>query len=470
MNRMSTKLFALSVVGAIALASCGAAAPAAPTAAPAAPTAAPAAATAVPAKPTDAPKPTDVPKPTAPPATPASLTYWGGLIFSDEANAMQEARIKEWGKAKNVNVTVVMINQNETVAKVSAAIEAGNMPDAFDLGRDFMLQLAKNARIEPVDDLYKTIGDAHGGWMDSTNKATNPKDFGGKIYGIPFGQSGNLLNRRDDVLSKAGFKDAPKTWAELVEMSKKVNAPPKLFAMGFALSNVGDANVQVEVLRGYGGRIADDAGKKCTIDSPETREYMKWVTDAFAAGLFPPGATTWDGAGDNNAYQSGQAVFIANPGSVYLNILKADPELAKGSKYSALPGGPKLRTAPTGLNYRAISASSKNKELAKDLLAYMSDDKYLSDYYGKAIYGPVLKNGTNAPIFKESVLHAGLLDLALNGTPANYPDTDNLALAEFNTNFIIPKMVQQVVVDKKPVEDAIKATQAACQAIYDKYK
>lgn len=470
MNRMTTKLFALSVAGAITLASCGAAPAAAPTAVPAAPTAAPAAATAVPAKPTDAPKPTDVPKPTAAPAAPASLTYWGGLIFSDEANAMQEAKIKEWGKAKNVNVTVVMINQNETVAKVSAAIEAGNMPDAFDLGRDFMLQLSKNARIEPVDDLYKTIGDAHGGWMDSTNKATNPKDFGGKIYGIPFGQSGNLLNRRDDVLSKAGFKDAPKTWAELVEQAKKVNAPPKLFSMGFALSNVGDANVQVEVLRGYGGRIADDAGKKCTIDSPETREYMKWVTDAFAAGLFPPGATTWDGAGDNNAYQSGQAVFIANPGSVYLNILKADPELAKGSKYSALPGGPKLRTAPTGLNYRAISASSKNKELAKDLLAYLSDDKYLSDYYGKAIYGPVLKNGMNAPIFKESVLHAGLLDLALNGTPANYPDTDNLALAEFNTNFIIPKMVQQVVVDKKPVEDAIKATQAACQAIYDKYK
>ena len=469
MNRMSSKLIALSMAASMALAACGAAAPAAPTAAPAKPTEAPkpAAPTTAPAAPTAAPaKPTDVPKP----AAPASLTYWGGLIFSDEANAMQEARVKEWGKAKGVNVTVVMINQNETVAKVSAAIEAGNMPDAFDLGRDFMLQLAKNARIEPVDDLYKTIGDAHGGWMDSTSKATNPKDFGGKIYGIPFGQSGNLLNRRDDVLSKAGYADAPKTWAELVEQAKKVNAPPKLFSMGFALSNVGDANVQNEVLRGYGGRIADDAGKKCTIDSPETREYMKWVTDAFAAGLFPPGATTWDGAGDNNAYQSGQAVFIANPGSVYLNILKADPELAKGSKYSALPGGPKLRTAPTGLNYRAISASSKNKDLAKDLLAFMSDDKYLSDYYGKAIYGPVLKNGINAPIFKSSVLHAGLLDLALNGTPSNFPDTDNLALAEYNTNFLTPKMVQQVVVDKKSVEDAIKATQAACQAIYDKYK
>ena len=50
------------------------------------------------------------------------------------------------------------------------------------------------------------------------------------------------------------------------------------------------------------------------------------------AGLFPPGVTTWDGAGDNTAYQSGQAVFIANPGSVYLYLKKNDPELAKGSK------------------------------------------------------------------------------------------------------------------------------------------
>ena len=33
-----------------------------------------------------------------------------------------------------------------------------------------------------------------------------------------------------------------------------------------------------------------------------------------------------------------------------------------------------------------------------------------------------------------------------------------------------PISIWAVVVDKKPVEDAIKATQAACQAIYDKYK
>lgn len=422
------------------------------------------AATQAPSAPSAPPGAVQLPKPVG------TFTYWGGLIFSDEANNMLVDKIKEWGKARGVTVDVVMINQNETVQKVSAAIEAGTMPDALDMGRDLMLLLSRGNKLEALDDLYDKIGKDHGGWLDSTERGTNPKDFGGHRYGIPFGQSGNVLNRRHDILSAKGFNDPPKTWEELVKMSEAVNNPPKYYAMGFALSNVGDGNLMTDIMRSYGGRVADDTGKKCTLDSPEVREFMKWVTDAYAKGLFPPGVTTWDGAGDNTAYQSGQAVFIANPGSVYLNILKNDPELAKNSKYSALPAGPKFRVAPTGLNYRVIPTSSKNKDLAKDLLVYLADDKFMADYYGKAIYGPVAKSQQSAPIFKESVLHQGLLDLALNGTPPSYPDVDNVAIAEYQTNFLTPKMIQKVVVDKKSIDDAIKETQAACQAIYDKYK
>jgi hypothetical protein len=94
----------------------------------------------------------------------------------------------------------------------------------------------------------------------------------------------------------------------------------------------------------------------------------------------------------------------------------------------------------------------------------------MADYFKNAIYGPVLKSQQSAPVFKDSPLHAGLLDLALNGTPPGWPDADNLALAEYQTNFLTPKLVQKIVVDKKSVDDAIKETQTACQAIYDKYK
>jgi multiple sugar transport system substrate-binding protein len=404
------------------------------------------------------------------PAAQGTFTYWGGLIFSDKANNMLVDRIKQWGKERNVPVDVVMINQNETTQRVSAAVEAGTLPDALDMGLDLMLLLSKSGKLEPVDDLYKQIGDAHGGWIKSADDANNPANFGGKRYGIPFGTSGNLINRRADVLDAAGFTEAPKTWQELGEMALKAQKPPETYGMGFALSNVGDGNLMTSILQSWGGRIADDAGKQCTIDSQPTRDFLKWVTDLYKQGAFPPGATTWDGAGDNNAYQSGNALFIANPGSVYLYLKDNDPELAQATKFSALPSGPVMQVAPQTPNFRVITSTSKNKELAQDLMKYLADDDFMKEYYNAAIYGPVLESQKDFPVFKESPVHQGLLDLALHGTAPGYPDVNNAAFAEFQTNFLVPKMIQRIVVDNLSIDDAIKETQTACQAIYDKYK
>jgi multiple sugar transport system substrate-binding protein len=273
-----------------------------------------------------------------------------------------------------------MINQNETTQRVSAAVEAGTLPDALDMGRDLMLLLSQSGKLEALDDIYDTIGKAHGGWLKSADAANDPKDFGGKRYGIPFGTSGNLINRRADVLDAAGYKDAPKTWQELGEMALKAQKPPETYGMGFALSNVGDGNLTTSMLQSWGGRIADDAGKTCTIDSQPTRDFLTWITDLFKQGAFPPGAVTWDGAGDNTAYQSGNALFIANPGSVYLNLKTNDPELATATKFSALPAGPKMQVAPQGPNFRVIPATSRFKAEAKDLMAYLAEDEFMSEY------------------------------------------------------------------------------------------
>jgi len=398
----------------------------------------------------------------------AKFVYWGGLIFSDEANTLFANKVKEWGEKRGIPVEVVMINQNETVQKVSAAIEAGTMPDALDLGLDFALLLSRQKQLEPVDKVYEDIGKAHGGWFDIPTKLVNGKDFGGSIYGVPYGTSGNVLFRRNDVLSAAGFKDAPKTWEEVAIQAKAAQKPPQTYGMGFALSNVGDANLTTTMLQSWGGRIADDEGKKCTIDTPETRAFLEWITKAYADGLFPPGVTTWDGAGDNTAYQSGNLLFIANTGSVYVYMRTNDKDLEQSTLYSALPAGPKMRVSPANVVVRSISAKSKYKAEAADLLTYLADDAFVASYFNAAIYGPVLKSEVDAPIFKSSQAHAGLLDLATNGTPGAFPDVNNASFAEYQTNFLTPKMVQRIVVDKISIEQAIKETQTACQLIYDK--
>ena len=351
---------------------------------------------------------------------------------------------------------------------MAAAVESNTLPDALDMGLDLMLLLSNTQKLTALDDLYGKIGSAQGGWLKGTEAATDPQKFGGGRNGIPFGVSGNLLFSRKDVLQKANIQ-VPKTWEELGAAAEKVTKSP-LYGMGFALSNVGDGNLQVSVLQSWGGRIASDDGKTCTLKSADTKAYLEWVTGLYKKGLFPPGCTTWDGAGDNNAYLAGQAVFIANTGSVSITAkANKDDELLNNTGYSALPSGPKMQISSFGPNVRAIPRGGKNIDAAKALIEHLSNAEFLNKYYKVAIYGPVLQNQLKFDAFNDPI-HAGLADLAQNGTAPAFPDVSNTAYADFNNNFIVPKMIQRVVIDNYDLDRAIDEAQKAGEAIYAKYK
>ena len=383
------------------------------------------------------------------------LTYWGGLIFSDDANKLLSDTITAWGAANGIATEVVMINQNETTQKVSAAVSSNTMPDALDMGLGLARLLARQSQFSDLGDLYKKIGEAQGGWFPGPDTATDLTADGGIArVGIPFGVNGNLLLRRKDLLEPAGFTEAPKTWDELVTQAEAINKAP-VSGLGLALSNVGDANLQVAVLQSFGGRIADDAGKKVTLDTPETRLWLTWLKNAWDKGLFSPGNTTWDGAGDNQAYLSGQAGFIANTGSVGIAARKDDPELFQSSAFSPLPAGPK---------------ASPVQDEAKALLEHLSSPEFMNAYFNVAIYGPVLANQEKLQAFDgTNTILVGLLGLAKNGTAPAYPDVNNAAFADFGSNFLIPKLAQRVVVDGWDFDKAIAEAQTQGQAIYDKY-
>ena len=394
------------------------------------------------------------------------LTYWGGLIFSDKANRTLSESINVWGAQTGVRTEVVMVNQNDTVQKVSAAIAAGTMPDALDVSLDLLIVLARQGVFLPLDDLYVSIGAQNGGWMAPVDKASI---INGGRFGIPFGVSGNMLIRRNDVLAKAGFAKPPATWAELVAQAEKVVKPP-FFPMGLTLGNCGDGDTQINVLQSYGGRIADDAGKKAAIKSDATGTYLAWVKDAYDKRLFPPGVTTWDGAGDNNAYAAGTVAFVANTGSIGIAARNDDPELYKGTLYSSLPAGPLGVISPIAPQYRVIPKTSRNPDAARALFEHLARPEYTAAYYANAIYGPVLQNETKLAVFdgKDPIL-AGLLDLVLHGTAPAYPDVYNAAFADAYNNFVIPKMIQRVVVDRWDADRAMDEAQGRIQAIYDKY-
>ena len=59
---------------------------------------------------------------------------------------------------------------------------------------------------------------------------------------------------------------------------------------------------------------------------------------------------------------------------------------------------------------------------------------------------------------------------AVNGTAPAFPDANNTAYADFNNNFLVPKMIQRVVIDNYDPDRAMDEAQKAGDAIYAKYK
>lgn len=399
------------------------------------------------------------------------LTYWAGITLSETADSLIADAIKSWGEANGVDTSVELINVNEINAKIAAAVESNTMPDAFDLGLDLLLLLSSQEGIlAPVDDVFDRIGQAQGGWFDTYAKATDTIALAGGRTGIPFGSAGNLLFRRTDALDEAGFTTPPATWEELVAQATAVNNPP-LYGLGLAVSNVGDGNLQMSVLQSFGGRIADEAGTTVTIKSEETRAYLTWIKNAWDAGIFPPGAATWDGQGDNQAYLSGQAAFIANTGSVANSAKTDDPDLYAATGYSPLPAGPVLHISQTAPQNRAISAKSGNLDAAKALVEALAAPEIMGEYFKSAIFGPVLKGQASMEAFNsDDPVRVGLRELAENGTPPGAPDLYNPAYGDLSANFIIPKMIQRVVIDGYDFDKAMDEAQTQGQAIYDKYQ
>ena len=92
-------------------------------------------------------------------------------------------------------------------------------------------------------------------------------------------------------------------------------------------------------------------------------------------------------------------------------------------------------------------------------------------YYAEAIYGPVTHDQAKFDIFGgKNLILAGLLDLVEKGTAPGFPDVYNAAYADAWNNFIVPRMVQRVVIDHWDFDRAMDEAQTQTQAIYDKYK
>jgi raffinose/stachyose/melibiose transport system substrate-binding protein len=175
-----------------------------------------AAATTAPAAPAAAP----TSAPAAAAAKPVKISWWH-IATNDPGKADFQAIADAYTKAHpNVTIDITILENDAFKAKLTTAMQAGTPPDLFQSwGGGVLKEYAKSGLVQELTPSLK------GDWGDSISRSgLDIYTFDGKTYGVPWNLAMVGIWYNKDNFSKAGIAAPPKTWAELMDDAKKLQA------------------------------------------------------------------------------------------------------------------------------------------------------------------------------------------------------------------------------------------------------
>jgi ABC-type glycerol-3-phosphate transport system substrate-binding protein len=309
------------------------------------------------------------------------------LKIGYQPNPIQEASIanmERWGAKNNVKITKVPNAYGVYVEKMTASLTSGS--DQFDViwHNDDWGQLWAHM-LEPMDDLPGLkLTDPWG--MDGA--IWNNKD--GKPTAIPIGHTLGVFFYRTDLVKP---NEVPRTWSQLVEVSKRLQAEGKVqhgFVGSMAMNHTwftwfwstwaNNCDVLLP-LRERNNDVLARNGWKSAMNEPCMREVVEFWWDAINTHkISPRGMPAYDRNEANAIFSSGNAAFTAAD-SIFWGTFNdpAKSKVAGKVQMAMFPIGPS-RKEPFAWNDiwgwavpKAVPA--ERKALAKKMLSDMMYDE-----------------------------------------------------------------------------------------------
>jgi multiple sugar transport system substrate-binding protein len=428
-----------------------------------------AAPTAAPAKPAEGAKPGEAAKPAAQ-AGPGGFSGGGALKllmrahFVPAYDAFLDKWAADWGEKNKVEVTVDHILSGELASKLAAEVAAGSGHDIYALTRAGEMPLY-NKQLTDVSDLATQIGQAHGGWVPLGEQIGK---FEGVWKAVPEFFIDFPALYRKDIFDANGLQPVD-TWDDLLKVGTLLKEKGNPIGIAINQKSNDASNDWNALLWCYGASTVAQDGKTVTLNSPETKEALKYAIDLYKNTMTDE-VLSWDDSGNNQMLASGRASWIHNPISAYLTIVKDNPELAKNIYVSNTPAGPKGRHAPVSVNSFGVM-NWANVPAAK---------AFITDYYEVFMDGFKASGGYNQPLLKdfrkkpmpilgEEPKYQLLQDFDQYAHAVGWPGPPTPAAGEVENNWIVPLMVGRAVQDGN-VDDAASWGQQKVEAIYAKYK
>jgi multiple sugar transport system substrate-binding protein len=309
------------------------------------------------------------------------ITY----VQGKDNNSVVRPMIAKWNAA----------HPNEKVTFKEQTDQADQQHD--DLVQHFQ---AKDANYDVVSvDVVWTAEFAAKGWLQplkdqmaiDTSAMLKPTvdaaTYKGTLYATPKESDGGMLYYRKDLVPTP-----PKTWDEMMEMCS-IAKENKIGCYSGQFKQYEGLTVNAsEAINSAGGSVLDKDGKP-SLNTPEAKEGLGNLVEAFQNGNIPKEAITYQEEESRRAFQSGNLLFHRNWPYVYnLATTEGSSKVKDKLGMAALPGKDGPGASSLGGHNVGVSVYSENKATALDFLKFITSEETQRFYATQGSLAPVLTN------------------------------------------------------------------------------
>lgn len=389
------------------------------------------------------------------------ITVWIEKVFSDDANAMMEARLQQYQEDTGITVHYEMVSATDFVTMLNAAIEAGsNIPDVVSMDTTKVLNYYPNIPAMDVSGLVNEINEERP-YFEASYEGTK---IGGVHYYVPYYSSSCMMFVRKDKLEEQGL-GIPATWEEVFEAALAVSNPEEDFyglGMGCGENDDDDENTFRQMIWNAGGYLLDADGAITCEDPAVVDTVDKWA-ELYKAGAVPEDAVTWDAGGNNGSYLAGRTAIVLNAPTLY-NALQAEEykELLENTVVVAPPVG-----ADNGvyMNFNrgfSIMNACEDVDTASDLIKYLCEKAWYDEYMNgiAPVFAPLFEDELENSTWTEDAVNAEVLKYAQNasgyyGYPVSTIEGRSAAAKHYFT-FPVVKAFNQVATGSASAQSALE--------------
>lgn len=316
------------------------------------------------------------------PAAERSITFWvAGTDTNDDMRKYLVDTFKE--KTGGATLKIEQIEWKELVPRLQTALpNAEQTPDLVEIGNT---QAPTFTSVGAFSDLTSSLADL-GGDKVGPKSFVEAGTYDGKLYAVPYYWGSRYVFYNTEVFEKEGV-EVPTTLAELNDAAKKLTTADR---SGLWLPGQ-DWRNGLFWLFANGGSIASVEGGKWVggLSSPESQKALAQIQDIYTNGTKAPK----DGLDEEPwvPFNEGDSAMFIAPGWARWSVKEdvkfaplAVPGVEAGTFAAGLAGGSNL----------AISAKSKNQDLALELLKVIYSEGYQT-MLAKNGMGPAISDFNN---------------------------------------------------------------------------